>query len=180
MPKEINDLTPDTSPSLTDEIETQATAGGASAKVTLSNLLKLVYPVGAIYIGGASTSPATLFGFGTWTRIEGKFIVGVSDSDTDFDLDDTGGAKTVTLTEAEMPSHTHVQNSHAHAPGSGNAHWNYNSSGGTAIAAAGSNYRLSTANNTASTTATNQNTGGGGAHENLPPYIAKYIWQRTA
>lgn len=31
-----------------------------------------------------------------------------------------------------------------------------------------------------STTATNQNTGGGGSHNNLQPYIVTYIWRRTA
>jgi microcystin-dependent protein len=36
-----------------------------------------------------------------------------------------------------------------------------------------------TATNQAAT-ATNQNTGGGGAHNNMPPYIVVYFWERTA
>lgn len=33
----------------------------------------VVYPVGAIYLGFSSTSPASLFG-GTWTPITGRFL----------------------------------------------------------------------------------------------------------
>lgn len=129
-------------------------------------------PVGFIIMTGVSTNPSTLLGYGTWTRIQGRFIVGVSDSDTDFDLDDTGGAKTHTLTIDEMPSHTHVQNPHQHTIGvSGVA--------GISIPLA-SGGALGATNNTSSVTATNQNTGGGDPHNNMPPFIAKYIWQRTA
>jgi microcystin-dependent protein len=33
---------------------------------------------------------------------------------------------------------------------------------------------------TAATTAVNQNTGGGGAHNNLQPYVTVAMWLRTA
>lgn len=147
-----------------------------------------LFPVGAIYVSGVATNPATLLGFGTWTQIEGKFLVGVSTTDTDFDLDDTGGAKDVTLTVAEMPSHTHTQNAHTHVQDQHRhlitsvaigATRNYTTFGTDAgiVGNRWSDYTTATNQNT---TATNQNTGGDGAHENLPPYIAKYIWQRTA
>lgn len=41
--KEINDLTPKVTPLSTDEVEIQATGGGASAKVTLANVSKAIF-----------------------------------------------------------------------------------------------------------------------------------------
>jgi microcystin-dependent protein len=75
-----------------------------------------VYPVGSVYLSVLATSPADLFGLGTWQRIgEGRALVGVDEGDPDFDTpEETGGAKTVTLATADMPAHAHVQNAHAH------------------------------------------------------------------
>ena len=71
-----------------------------TAKTTLTAVFSMIYPVGSIYINaGVSTSPATLMGFGTWSRYgEGRVLVSQSVSDTEFDtLGETGGSKTHTL-----------------------------------------------------------------------------------
>ena len=123
-----------------------------------------LFPVGTIYTQAAvSTNPATLLGFGTWAAFgAGKVMVGLDSGDTDFDtLEETGGSKTHTLTVGEIPSHTHniVTFVETGSPDGG--------VGGDA----------------SSTTLGSQNTestGGGGAHNNLQPYIVVYMWKRTA
>lgn len=43
-----------------------------------SQLLQRVYPIGSLYISEAIVSPATLFGFGRWEKIEDRFLIGAS------------------------------------------------------------------------------------------------------
>lgn len=111
-------LTENTSPSVDDVIPLVDNPGGtpASNKTTLADVLKLVYPIGSIYISVVSTNPATLFGFGTWAAFgTGRTLVGIDAGQTEFDVvEETGGAKTHTLVTSEMPSHTHTQDAHNH------------------------------------------------------------------
>tara|TARA_R110002020_G_scaffold59477_1_gene162137 strand:- start:13 stop:738 length:726 start_codon:yes stop_codon:yes gene_type:complete len=127
--------------------------------------LQAVYPVGSIYINAAvTTNPATLLGFGTWTAFgTGRVIVGYNASDGDFDaLQETGGAKTHTLSTAEMPSHTHTSS----LRGNGEDELQ--------------NIPSASDNTDPSLTMTTAATGGGGAHNNVQPYIVAYMWRRTA
>lgn len=138
------------------------------------------YPVGAIHISTVSTNPGTSLGCGSWSAFgAGRVLVGVDAGQTEFDTGgETGGAKTHTLTAAEMPSHTHVQDAHTHTLPVGatddtaapfdRADAGTNASGANATTASGS------------TTATNQSTGGGGAHNNLQPYVVVYMWRRDS
>ena len=80
-------------------------------------VLQAVYPVGSIYCSYGTTSPATLFGFGTWAKIEGRFLLGANSS---YSLGSTGGAASHTLTINEIPAHNHSASSnstgaHTHA-----------------------------------------------------------------
>ena len=122
------------------------------------------YPVGAVYISVASDNPASVFGFGEWTLLApGRTLVCVDDSDVDFNAaGKTGGAKTHTLTIAQMPAHGHRVKSSNSASGSASGSQPYN--GGNLVDS--STYL--------------KNTGGGQAHNNLQPYIAVYMWIRTA
>lgn len=65
-------------------------------------LVNLIYPVGSVYQNAlVQTDPNVLFGAGTWERITGRFLYGVSATDT---LGVTGGSATVTLTESNLPA----------------------------------------------------------------------------
>ena len=72
----------------------------------LSNsLLNRFYPVGTIYeTTNGDFNPNTTWG-GTWSKIEGKFLLG---SSTSYVIGNTGGEATHTLTVNEMPSHKHT------------------------------------------------------------------------
>lgn len=45
--------------------------------VNVAAIMQAAYPVGALYLSTSATSPATLFGFGTWERIEDTFLPAV-------------------------------------------------------------------------------------------------------
>lgn len=89
------------------------------------------------------------------TESSGRFVVGVSDG-SGFGYGDTGGVSEVTLTEAQIPSHTHS------VPTGGNRL----QADGNAANPAGIVSGV-----TASTTGA---TGGGEAHDNMPPYVAYF------
>ena len=56
-----------------------------------SQLLQRVYPIGSLYISESTVSPATLFGFGRWEKIEDKFLIGASRNTP---IKSSGGSKT--------------------------------------------------------------------------------------
>lgn len=60
----------------------------------VDKMLDRMYPVDSIYISTNSTSPASLYG-GSWERYgTGRVLVSASDTDTDFKAGTTGGSKT--------------------------------------------------------------------------------------
>lgn len=123
-----------------------------------------VYPVGALYISYASTSPASLFG-GTWTAITGRFPYFNAGTGT-------GGSNTHTLTGTQMPSHYHGVVREQDGDWAG--YWQSNASGGglwwiVSNGTPGANRGLKTTS-----------VGGGGSHNNMPAYQTLYAWRRTA
>lgn len=126
------------------------------------NLALKSYPVGAIYMSTVSTSPATLFG-GTWSALGGRMLIGVDGTYTN---GSTGGSATQTLTEANMPAHVHNTTSVlVNASGAGTS---FNVGSGTSY---GLGYGA---------TYSTDSKGSGTAHNNMPPYLAVYMWKRTA
>ena len=153
-----------------------------------------IYPVGSIYMSINNTDPSELFG-GEWERIKDTFLLASGDT---YDGGSTGGSATHTLTTNEMPTHSHTQNAHSHKPNNSDntvkmltanknvflstkREYTPQTSGtGLYYVEADANTTISEYDNTANTTATNQNTGGGQSHNNMPPYLAVYCWVRIA
>lgn len=147
----------------------------ASGLGTWQTATTQAFPVGSVFLSVVSTNPATLLGYGTWVQIaQGRALVGQDPGDADWDVaEETRGAKTHTLTINEMPSHTHTQNPHTHTP-----YINHGNSGTTRIRGGGPD-SMSYNGSMSSTTATNQNTGGSQAHNNIQPSFVIYVWKRT-
>jgi len=142
-----------------------ASMGGVYAAANLAaiaTIMALIYPVGSIYISTVSTNPGTLLGIGTWVAFGvGKTLVGLNGAETEFDVvEETGGEKTHTLLTTEIPAHTHAI--------------------GAADGAASTAYAIPASLGTAYSDIVSKSTGGGGAHNNLQPYIVVYMWKRTA
>lgn len=125
-------------------------------------------PIGIIISFATNVNPNELYG-GTWQRIKGAFIWGIDDGET---AGVTGGEKTHTLTTDEMPSHVHVPNRWVQVM---SPQGNSGSLGGDGNKT-GSRGDFSRDAQDYDT----QATGGGQAHNNMPPYYGAYIWRRTA
>lgn len=125
-----------------------------------------IYPVGSIYMTtNALVDPNNLFSGTTWQQIEDTFLLAAGNTYTN---GDTGGSATVTLTTNEIPTHEHYNAQNNSAGGSGKDF----------TVDSGINTRLTTAGNYWWTKTTQ--TGGGQAHDNMPPYLVVCMWERIS
>jgi microcystin-dependent protein len=167
------------SPTFTGTVTLPAATNGLLPTGAITQFAGSSAPTGYLLCTGQSISTTTfasLFsaigytyggsgGFFNVPNLQNRVPVGKG-TGTFATLNSTGGAETHILTVNEMPSHTHTQNAHDHL-----GSWNqtFVAGGGLSVVA---NLPGGSANfNIGATTATNQNTGGGAAHNNLQPYI---------
>lgn len=127
-----------------------------------TSVADLIYPVGSIYMSVNRTSPATLFG-GTWAQLKDRFLLGAGDTYT---AGATDGEATHTLSIEEMPNHWHklpltYSGSDSYNPGTSQVD--------KSLTAAGNYVTTGTAS-----------AGASQPHNNMPPYLAVYMWKRTA
>jgi hypothetical protein len=156
--------------------------------------LSTIYPVGCIFTSTVSTSPATLFGFGTWVAFgAGRVLIGDGGG---YSAGATGGSA-----DAITVSHTHTFSttsgsmsanaSHQHGLIGSDDH--YVADGGGARGGAASypfslggstnygNYTTSqNLDHTHSVSGTTASAGSSGTGANLQPYVVVYMWNRTA
>ena len=122
-----------------------------------------IYPVGSIYMNINSTNPANLFG-GVWEQIKERFMLGCGDTHA---AGSTGGEFTHKLVSSELPSPIETTlNIMADVSRWGGFGCAIQNIPDTSYVAQASRLTI---------------TGGGNSPHNItPPYLAVYIWQRTA
>lgn len=123
------------------------------------------FPIGAIYMSLSSTNPRAFFG-GTWEQIKEKFLLACSDT---YKSGSTGGETDHTLSISEMPAHSHGSN--GGTLGTCNYGFGREVSG---LQQGGAWSDVGVGRGSPQT----YNAGGGQAHNNMPPYLAVYVWKR--
>ena len=138
------------------------------------------HPVGSIWMTSGDQDPNVLFG-GTWTKIEDVFLLA---SGEDVQAGETGGESAHTLTTEELPAHQHPANGTDTSSG-----WFFpliksilGRSGKLAMTSGGDRYGFASNNGFGDLLMQNQTgtAGEGHAHNNMPPYRAVNVWERTA
>ena len=112
-------------------------------------------------MSGLDISPAQLFG-GTWERLKDVFLLAAGDT---YEALTTGGEAEHTLTENEMPRHRHDFQASFSAAATGSE------TNGKILAGGDNNSWLW---NFAKT----NESGWSVPHNNMPPYLAVYMWAR--
>lgn len=145
---------------------------------SITNWGDVIYPVGSLYMSVSLVDPSVLFG-GTWERIKDTFLLSAGDT---YNAGSTGGEATHILTSNELPSHKHPTYN-----GAGWAYMEINRDG------TGARTQLATSTSSGKYAFTATKTGDlqwaynqtgifgdGQAHNNMPPYLAVYVWKRVA
>lgn len=132
-----------------------------------------IYPIGSVHITTNNINPSSYFD-GEWERIQDTFLLA---SGTTYENGATGGSATVTLTAAQsgVPAHSHKYQDYNttytlkttnRKPGTSTA-----VAYGTSLTAGGGATERTSSNNTDANASQ--------AHNNMPPYLAVYMWERV-
>lgn len=139
-----------------------ATLGGMTA---VEAMLNFVYPVGSIYMSVNNVSPQTFLG-GTWQQIQGQFLLAASGS---YPAGSTGGAAQQTLATENIAAHNH-------GPAAGERFLSIGGAANGALVSPGTGVMDVEWNSNWATA----DTGKGEPFSIMPPYLAVYMWKRTA
>lgn len=130
--------------------------------VAINNFIDTIYPLGSIYITTSNTAPMSLFPGTYWLPIYDRFLLG---GGSGYKVGSTGGEATHTLTVDEMPNHKHSIS--------------YPNAAGPEEAAIGYPADSDTNKSWGAEMCKTQSAGNSVAHNNMPPYLAVYIWKRV-
>ena len=131
---------------------------------SLHNTIDLLTPaIGEIHITTSDENPSIRFG-GTWEQIKDTFLLASGDI---YSPGSTGGEAEHALTIDEIPSHVHGFQRHML-----NRYDDGENTGESGYGVSNKTIDIYSALTTA--------VGGGQPHNNIPPYLAVYVWKRVA
>lgn len=154
-------------------------ANATNLNLAQQQMIETIYPVGSIYMSMNPTNPKDLFFCGEWEQIKGRFLLGTGTPSANTDNyfgamsgfewnagpGSTGGQDYHRLTIDEIPAHNHD----ILRP----TYFNDEVTGAGDIL--GTNNLL-----TNSVRKSTEYAGSGAVHNNMPPYLAVYMWKRTS
>lgn len=154
-----------------------------SLSASLQNIVDIIYPIGSYYWSNNSTDPSNLFG-GTWEQVMNKFLYAAGTKS----VGTTGGEENHTLIESEMPSHAHTRGTMeitgtipTDSLGNSTISGAFYASGSSSGASGSSSNNTKTAMEASrSWTGETSYVGGNTSHNNMPPYLVAYCWNRVA
>ncbi len=149
----------------------QATQGTMPVATFKQMLLNTAYPIGSIYISTSSTNPASLLG-GTWISLSGRFLIGAGSLSTatgsvQFNAGSTGGNYQTYITEKQSP--------YKMAADENKDDWGL-VRGSTADVGFGDRVVIGKSNEQHPTAPFD----GQDPFTLMPPYLAVFMWKRTA
>ena len=138
-------------------------------------LVNLMYPVGSIYITTSNISPKQLFKIGEWEQIKDRFLLAAGST---YSAGSTGGEAEHKLTAKELPQMGGTISTHGVYSGTPIA-------GVSGVFSAsrkcsGKYMSGSASGHDSVDTIAYSNGGEDVAHNNMPPYLAVYVWKRIS
>lgn len=148
----------------------------------INGIMLRFYPIGSLYMSENPTDPGTLFG-GTWEQIEDTFLLAAGTSHA---AGTTGGEEKVDLSETNLPRISgtvefrpwHRTNTGTIVGGT-TGHFTNDGMVGSASYPNYGDISL-TAKNARVTYAFGNSTQSTRKHNNMPPYLAIYVWKRIS
>lgn len=122
-----------------------------------------LHPVGSLYLSVDEVNPSVYFG-GTWERIQDTFLLAAGSA---YPAGTTGGEAKHRLLSSEIPSFS-VQQLRSLSPTT------------QAIRSASSGSAVEVMTDVSFQTQTVSTGSSNATHNNMPPYLAVYVWKRTA